>query len=103
VIVRSWSARATDTGADAYRAYFEGTLLPELRKMPGFSGGLLLSRNDGGLVELTTHTLWESLEAIRAFAGDDLTTAVVESEALALLHESDTTVVHRTLLVDARL
>jgi heme-degrading monooxygenase HmoA len=102
VIVRSWSARATDTGADAYRAYFEGTLLPELHKMPGFSGGLLLSRDEDGLVELTTHTFWESLEAIRAFAGDDVTTAVVEPEALALLNESDATVLHRTVLVDSR-
>lgn len=102
VIVRTWSARATQPGADAYRAYFERTLLPQLRSVPGFSGGLLLCRDDAGLVELTTHTLWESLEAIRAFAGDDLTTAVVEPEALAVLHHSDTTVVHRTLLVDAR-
>jgi hypothetical protein len=64
---------------------------------------LLLSRDDAGLIELTTHTLWESLDAIRAFAGDDLITAVVEPEALAMLDESDTTVVHRTVLVDDRL
>jgi heme-degrading monooxygenase HmoA len=103
VIVRTWSARATSAGADAYRVYFEQTLLPQLHTVPGFSGGLLLSRDDAGLIELTTHTLWESVDAIRAFAGDDLTTAVVEPEALAMLDESDTTVVHRTVLVDDRL
>jgi heme-degrading monooxygenase HmoA len=102
VIVRTWSARATQRGADAYRAYYEQTLLPRLHTVPGFSGGLLLSRDDAGFVELTTHTLWQSVEAIRAFAGDDLTTAVVEPEALAMLHESDTTVVHRSVLVDDR-
>jgi heme-degrading monooxygenase HmoA len=102
VIVRTWSARATQPGADAYRAYFEQTLLPELHRLPGFSGALLLSRDEEGLVELTTHTLWESLEAIRAFAGVDFTTAVVEPEARAVLHESDATVVHRTVLVDDR-
>jgi heme-degrading monooxygenase HmoA len=102
MIVRTWSARATATGAAAYRAYFEETLLPHLRELPGFSGGYLLSRDEAGLIELTTHTLWESPEAIHAFAGEDLTAAIVEPEALAFLRESDQTAVHRTVLVDAR-
>lgn len=101
MIVRTWSARATQVGADAYRAYFERTLLPELRGISGFSGGLLLSRDVNGLIELTTHTLWESMDAIGAFAGDDLTAAVVEPQALAWLHDSDPTVVHRIVLVGA--
>jgi hypothetical protein len=41
-------------------------LLPELRRLPGFSGAYLLARDDDGLVELTAHTLWASLDAIRA-------------------------------------
>ena len=101
MIVRTWSARATQVGADSYRAYFEETLLPELRGISGFSGGLLLSRDVNGLVELTTHTMWESMNAIGAFAGDDPTAAVVEPQALAWLHDSDPTVVHRIVLVDA--
>jgi heme-degrading monooxygenase HmoA len=101
MIVRTWSARATKAGADAYGAYFEQTLLPELRQLPGFSGAYLLARDDGDLVELTAHTIWASLDAIRAFAGDDLTTAVVEPAALAVLQHSDPTVVHRDVLVHA--
>jgi hypothetical protein len=58
-----------------------------------------LARDDDGLVELTAHTLWDSLDAIRSFAGDDITTAVVEPEALAVLEHSDTTVVHRNVLL----
>lgn len=99
MIVRTWSARATKEGADAYNAYFENTLLPQLRMLPGFSGAFLLARDDAGLVELTAHTLWESLDAIRAFAGDDITTAVVEPDALAVLQHSDPTVVHRDVVV----
>jgi heme-degrading monooxygenase HmoA len=101
MIIRTWSARATQSGADSYSAYFENTLLPELRKLAGFSGAYLLARDDGGLVELTAHTMWESLDAIRAFAGDDITTAVVEPEALAVLQQSEATVVHRDVLVRA--
>jgi heme-degrading monooxygenase HmoA len=101
MIVRTWSARATQSGADAYSAYFKQTLLPQLRELDGFSGAFLLARDDGGLVELTAHTMWESLDAIRAFAGDDITTAVVEPEALAVLQHSDSKVAHRDVLVRA--
>src|SRR3954453_4614176 len=98
MIVRTWSARATKAGADAYTPYFANTLLPQLRQRDGFSGAFLLARDDGGVVELTAHTIWASLDAIRAFAGDDIT-AVVEPEALAVLQHSDPTVVRRDVLV----
>jgi heme-degrading monooxygenase HmoA len=99
MIVRTWTARATRDGAHAYRAYFEKTLLAQLRTLDGFSGAFLLARDDDGLVELTAHTLWASLDAIRAFAGDDITAAVVEPEALAVLQHCDPTVIHRDVLL----
>lgn len=85
VIVRTWSATATSAGAGDYGRYFRGTLLPELRKLPGFEGAYLLRRDLGedGTAELTAHTFWESPEAIRAFAGDDITLSAVEPEARA--------------------
>jgi heme-degrading monooxygenase HmoA len=102
VIARTWTARASTSGADDYHAYFERVLLPQLRALSGFRGGYLLSRDlPDGLVELTTHTVWESLEAVRGLAGDELTAAAVEPEAKAMLVESDRAVVHRTVLVDA--
>ncbi|MFL6120328.1 hypothetical protein [Actinophytocola sp.] len=96
MIVRTWSARATGAGAADYQHYFEKTLLPELRALAGFRGALLLTRPLGEVVELTAHTMWASLAAIEAFAGSDVTAAKVEPEALAMLTESDVTVVHRT-------
>src|ERR1700746_1886909 len=86
-IVRTWSATADAAGAGNYSRYFDGTLLPELRKLPGFNGAYLLRRDLGGAgsVELTTHTFWESAEVIRAFTGDDITVSVVEPEAQAML------------------
>jgi hypothetical protein len=59
----------------------------------------LLARDDDGLVELTAHTVWESLDAFRAFAGDDITAAVVEPEALAVLQRCHPTVAHRDVLL----
>jgi heme-degrading monooxygenase HmoA len=104
MIVRTWSATATSAGAEDYSAYFGGTLLPELRKLPGFEGACLLRRDLGedGTAELTAHTFWESPEAIRAFTGDDITVAIVEPEAQAMLLDFDRTAAHRSVVADAR-
>ena len=104
MIVRTWSATADAAGAVSYSRYFAGTLLPELRKLPGFDGAYLLRRDLGedSTVELTAHTFWESAEAIRAFAGDDIAAAVVEPEAQAMLVDFDRTAAHRSVVVDAR-
>jgi hypothetical protein len=102
--VRTWSATATSAGAGDYSRYFAGTLLPQLRKLPGFAGAYLLRRDLGqdGTVELTAHTFWDSPEAIRAFAGDDITLSIVEPEARAMLLGFDHTAAHRSVAVDAR-
>jgi len=102
--VRTWSATADAEGAGNYCRYFTGTLLPELRKLPGFEGAYLLRRDlDGdGTIELTAHTFWESPEVIRAFTGDDITVAIVEPQARALLRDFDHTATHRSVAADAR-
>jgi heme-degrading monooxygenase HmoA len=102
--VRTWSATADAEGAGSYSRYFTGTLLPELRKLPGFEGAYLLRRDldTDGTVELTAHTFWESPEMIRAFAGDDITTAIVEPKAQAMLLDFDRTATHRSVAADAR-
>src|SRR5215467_15364506 len=103
MIVRTWSATATSAGAESYSRYFAGTLLPQLRTLPGFEGAYLLRRDLGedGIVELTAHTFWESPEAIRSFAGDDITVAIVEPEARAMLLGFDRTATHRSVAADA--
>jgi heme-degrading monooxygenase HmoA len=103
MIVRTWSATAGTAGAGNYSRYFDGTLLPELRKLPGFNGAYLLRRDLGtnGTVQLTAHTFWESPEAIRAFAGDDITVSIVEPEAQAMLLDFDRIATHHSVVVDA--
>lgn len=102
--VRTWSAVADGEGAGNYSSYFTGTLLPELRKLPGFKGACLLRRDlaEDGTVELTAHTFWESPEAIRAFTGGDIAPAIVEPEAQAMLLTFDRTATHRTVVTDTR-
>jgi heme-degrading monooxygenase HmoA len=94
MIVRIWRAKANSEGAQGYRQHFEGNVLPELKSLAGFLKAYLLTRDRDGTVDIEVHTLWQSLEAIRAFAGPDLEAAVVEPHAQAVLTSYDTTVTH---------
>ena len=100
MIVRAWHATATAEGADAYRDHFTRSVLPELQRIDGYHGAYLLRRSHDGHVELQVLTLWDSLDAIRGFAGADLEDAIVEPAAQAALATYDTTVIHHTVVVD---
>ncbi|TDD31934.1 hypothetical protein E1287_24815 [Actinomadura sp. KC06] len=100
MIARVWRATATAEGAEAYREHFTASVLPALRRLDGHRGAYLFRRDSDGRVELEVMTLWDSLSAIQAFAGEDLTAAVVEPEAQAALLDFDETVSHRTVVVD---
>ena len=102
MIARSWSAHATITGAEAYIAYFRGTLLHKLQALDGHRGALVLARNVGDDVQVTVLTFWESMASIGRFAGVDATAAVVEPEAQAVLKRFDARVEHFDVLVDGR-
>ena len=102
MFVRSWSARATPEGAESYRRHFENDVLPSLRAIAGQRGALLLSRADGAEAELVVLTFWDSMDAIRAFAGTAATTAVVAPEARAALKGYDREVRIFEALMDAR-
>jgi heme-degrading monooxygenase HmoA len=95
MIERVWSARTTPAGAAAYAEYFQRVVLPELAAVAGYRGARLLQRAmDGATIEIVVVTAWESLQAIRGFAGDDLDRAVVHDEAAALFSDYDRTVRH---------
>jgi len=74
---------------------------PQLKRIPGFRGVILLRRDRGDLVELQVLTRWESMDAIRKFASDDPELAVVEAEAQAVLVEFDRRVTHLDVVFDA--
>jgi heme-degrading monooxygenase HmoA len=101
VIVRAWHATATAAGAAAYREHFTGSVLPQLQRIHGHRGAYLLQRrHHDGRVELQVLTLWDSLEAVRRFAGANLDQAVVEPDAQAVLASYDTAVAHYSIVVD---
>jgi|RhiMethySRZTD1v2_1073278.scaffolds.fasta_scaffold1384669_2 heme-degrading monooxygenase HmoA len=100
VIIRAFHATATAAGADAYRDHFTRAVLPTLQAIGGYHGAYLLRRDHDGHVELQVLTLWESMEAVRRFAGTSLDRAVVEPDATAVLTSYDPTVIHHRVVVD---
>ena len=101
MILRTWRGRAASTKATAYPDHFRRNVLPELRHVAGFRGASLVRRDRGAEIEYLVLTRWESMEAIRRFAGEDVKKAVVEPEAVAALINFDTTVEHYEVVEDA--
>ena len=94
MIARVWTARTTRAQAPAYAEYLRSHVFAGLRNIDGFEDGLLLERETAGEIDLQVITFWRSLDAIRAFAGADLETAVVTDRAAALLTDFDRRVRH---------
>jgi heme-degrading monooxygenase HmoA len=97
MIVRSWSARLDAANLPAYLGHLDRSVKPALAALPGFFGATILERRiDGGgsSSEVVVQTRWESLDAIRAFAGEDIGSAVVEPAAAALFTDYDRRVLH---------
>ena len=99
MMARVWSAQATYAKAPAYVEHLRRQVLPALRKVDGYAGCMLLERAGPDGVEITVSTFWESLDAIRGFAGPDLEEAVVAEEAAALLTQFDRRVRHYEVAV----
>jgi heme-degrading monooxygenase HmoA len=88
---RGWTRRED---ADAYAAYIEETGMDEYRRTPGNRGAWLMRRDEGERTAFVTLSFWDSLDAIRGFAGDDVERAVYYPEDERFLVEHEDTVTH---------
>ena len=100
MIVRQWRGLAKKEHVADYAAHFRDEVLPELRKLTGFRGGQVLRRELKDGVEITVLTRWDSLDAIRAFAGKDVEVAVVAHAAQSFFHSYDPKVSHHEVVVE---
>jgi heme-degrading monooxygenase HmoA len=98
MIIREWRGTAVRSKAEAYPKHFHDNVVPELRLIPGFAGAQLSCLERDDKIEFLVLTRWQSLDAIRAFAGADIAMAVVEPNAVAALVEFDRTVRHYEVL-----
>jgi heme-degrading monooxygenase HmoA len=88
VICRVWRGWTTLANAQSYDEYLQKELFPRLEKdlrPHGFRGYQLLRLNRGGEAEFMTMLYFESLESLRAFAGESYETPVISAKAQSLL------------------
>jgi heme-degrading monooxygenase HmoA len=97
-IVRMWKGYGTAEGVRRYcDEHFPHSVLPELRKVAGFVRATLLVRAGASETELVVATEWESLEAVKGFAGEAYESAVVDPAVRELLERFDNRVTHYTI------
>lgn len=96
MITRIWHGWTTAQNADAYERLLRTEIFEGIaaRRIDGFRGIDLLRRAQGEEVEFVTIMWFDSLAAIRAFAGEDYEAAVVPPAARALLRRFDSRSAH---------
>ena len=94
MIARTWHGRTRPEDADAYENMLKPEVLPGIGKIKGYMGSYLLRRNLGDEVEFMTIILWDSIDAVRAFAGPDYETSIIPEERRKLLSKHDAKAAH---------
>jgi heme-degrading monooxygenase HmoA len=94
MIARIWRGVVRGSDADEYARYIEDTGFAAYATTPGNRGSWMLRRDDGDRTEFITLSLWESLDAVKAFAGEDYEAAVYYPDDERFLIEREDTVKH---------
>lgn len=102
MISRVWHGWTRPADADAYETLLRDEIVAgiERRDIAGFRGMQVLRRPLETEVEFVTLMWFDSIEAVRSFAGDEHERAVVPAEARALLARFDERSAHYTVVVD---
>ena len=94
MIARIWKGAVRRADTDAYAAYMRETGVPGYARTPGNRGVWMLRRDARDRAEFVMFTLWDSIEAVKAFAGEDYETAVFYPEDERFLVERALTASH---------
>jgi heme-degrading monooxygenase HmoA len=98
MIGRTWHGRVPAAKADAYHAYLFRTGVPDYEATPGNRGVHVLRRIEGDVAHFLLLSLWDSYDAIRAFAGEEIERARYYPEDAEYLLELEPTVTHYEVL-----
>jgi heme-degrading monooxygenase HmoA len=96
MIARLWRGYSTPEKANGYRVILLRQILPHINKSDGYGGSFVLERQSNDEIEFLIITLWESMDAVRQFAGPKYERAVIHEEAAAYLTRYDKESLHYT-------
>lgn len=94
MIVRMWHGRVPTSKAATYREFVNRRAIPDYQSVDGNISVHILERQEGDVTHFITLTFWESLAAIKGFAGEDVETAKYYPEDKDFLLEFEPKVVH---------
>jgi len=94
MIARHWRGWTKAEAADGYEQFLKGKVIPRLRTIDGYRGGYVLRRDAGAETEFVVMNFFDSLEAVKRFAGEDYAIAVFEPEAKTFLSRIDPLAAH---------
>ena len=98
MISRHWRGVAKPEEADHYIHHLRNDTFPKLAKIDGFIKASILKGSTAEGTEFLIVTTWESIEAIRQFAGGAAQTAVVPPEVQAMMVKYDREVAHYEII-----
>jgi len=94
MIARHWRGWTEIDDADAYEALLKEKVLPALRRIEGYRGGYVLRSDGPQEAEFVVINLFDSLDAVKRFAGPDYTVPIFEPEAKMLLCKAEPLAMH---------
>jgi heme-degrading monooxygenase HmoA len=94
MISRHWKGITKPGLADRYIAHLTRETFPGLAAIPGYRSASILSREVREGTEFQVVTLWDSMDAVRAFAGETADVAVVPAVVQEMMADYDRRVVH---------
>lgn len=89
MIARCWRGWTLTQDADIYEKLLRDKVLPQLKTLEGYRGGYVLRSDGPHEAEFVVLNLFDSLEAVKRFAGTDYAVPVFEPEARTLLCRVD--------------
>lgn len=101
-IARIWRGRTLTAKADEYQAYLEASGITKIRATPGNLGVTVLRRSEGGKTEFLVMSVWESVDAIKRFAGEDYQKTVILPRDREYLLEVEPNVLHYEIVREER-
>jgi heme-degrading monooxygenase HmoA len=94
VIARVWQGEVRRADAEVYADYIRATGFREYGETPGNRGAWLLRRDDGETTRFVALSMWDSLDAVRSFAGEDVDAAVLYPEDERYLRPGSSSITH---------
>ena len=94
MIARHWRGWTKVGDADAYESLLKEKVLPALQQIAGYKGGYILRDDGPSEAEFVVVNLFDSLDAVKRFAGPDYRTPVFEPEARRLLSRVEPVAMH---------